>query len=208
VDVARPYGAVSPGITGDVLVTLAGTTRALTGREVARLSRRGSPRGVLSVLDRLVEQGLVDRAEAGRALLYTLNRDHVAAPIVVELAQLRSAVFDRITAASGGWRIPPYHLSVFGSFARGDGDTASDVDLFVVRPAQVEEDDRRWRAQLQGLAESVLRWTGNRASIVELGEDDLVRLRSERPAVVGELAADAIVLAGPPVATLLPESGE
>lgn len=141
-------------------------------------------------------------------MLYTLNRDHVAAPIVVELAQLRSAVFDRITAASGGWQIPPYHLSVFGSFARGDGDTASDVDLFVVRPAQVEEDDRRWRAQLQGLAESVLRWTGNRASIVELGEDDLVRLRSERPAVVGELAADAIVLAGPPVATLLPETGE
>jgi len=75
-DVAHPYTAVCPTLDSDVLSVLAGTTRPLTGREVARMLSRASHSGVLNVLNRLAEHGLVDRQEAGRAFLFTLNREH------------------------------------------------------------------------------------------------------------------------------------
>lgn len=42
------------------------------------MARRGSQRGVLSALERLVDHGLVVREEAGSSFQYTLNRDHLA----------------------------------------------------------------------------------------------------------------------------------
>ncbi len=202
-DLARAHSAVSPGLAGDVLVTLANTTRPLTGREVARIAPRGSARGVQSALDRLVDQGIVERNEAGRALLYTLNRDHVAAPLAVALAQLRATLVDRIRDEIAGWPVAAHQVSLFGSFARGDGGVASDIDLLVVRPAGVSGDDEQWRAQLDALSRRVERWSGNLASIVEIPLPDLARLRRERPPVVGELIADGIVLIGPAIAELL-----
>jgi hypothetical protein len=57
---------------------LAHTARPLTGREIVRLARRGSERGVRLVLHRLVDHELVSAQEAGAATLYVLNREHVA----------------------------------------------------------------------------------------------------------------------------------
>lgn len=73
-DVTRPYTAICPTLDNDVLSVLGGTSRPLTGREVSRLASRKSHTGVRAVLNRLSEHGLVDRTEAGRALLFTLNR--------------------------------------------------------------------------------------------------------------------------------------
>lgn len=203
VDLSRPYSALSPTLDADVLVVLAGTTRPLTGREVARLARRGSQRGVSSVLERLVEQGLVDRQEAGRALLYTLNRGHLAAPAVDILSGLRSELLRRLRASLGAWNIRPLHASLFGSAARGEGDARSDIDLFIVRPDDVDPGDARWRGQLDDLSDQVYRWTGNRAGIAEVSAAEIERLRAWQPRVVGELRSDAVGLFGPDVATLL-----
>lgn len=199
VDVARPYAAVAPGIEGEALVVLAGTTAPLTGRQIARLVRRGTSPSVSAALGRLVEQGLVHRQEAGRAYLHTLNRDHLAAPVVERLAGLRAELLRRLRDRIGRWEPAPLHASMFGSAARADGDTTSDIDLLIVRPRDVDEDDASWRAQLDALGESVLAWTGNHAGIVELGEADLTELRRNPPAILGDLRADAIDLAGLPV---------
>lgn len=203
VDVARPYTAVCPTLDSDVLSVLAGTTRPLTGREVARLLGRVSHSGVLNALNRLVEHGLVDRQEAGRAFLFTLNRDHLAAPAVEVLAGMRTELIDRLRGAIATWASVPVHVSLFGSAARGDGDTRSDIDIFVVRPAGVSEEDRDWRAQLDSLALQVQRWTGNRAGIVEVAENEIPRLRTGARPIVAELRTDAITLAGPEADTLL-----
>lgn len=202
-DVSRPHSALVPTLDGDVLMVLAGTTRPLTGREVARLARRGSQRGVASVLARLVEQGLVRRQEAGRALLYTLNRDHLAAPAVDVLASLRSELLTRLERSLGTWQVPAVHASLFGSAARGDGDTSSDIDLFLVRPADVDPDDPRWREQVDAIAEDVHRWTGNRAGIAEVSAEAIEGLRESQPRVADELRTDAVRLIGPDVASLL-----
>jgi predicted nucleotidyltransferase len=203
VDVARPYTAICPTLDSGVLSVLAGTTRPLTGREIARLVGRSSHSGVLNALDRLVEHGVVDREEAGAALLFTLNREHLAAPAVDLLAQMRSELLNRLRGAVESWEIQPVHVSLFGSAARGEGDSDSDIDLFVVRPKAIDSEDPRWREQLDLLARRVQRWTGNRLGISEVGKSDISRLRKDEPPILDELRADAIAIAGPTATALL-----
>jgi len=202
-DLAQPNTAVCPTLDSGVLAVLAGTNRPLTGREVARLVGRKSHSGVLDVLNRLAEHGLVERQEAGRALLYTLNRDHLAAPAVQFLAGMRGELLSRLRQTVEGWDVAPVHVSLFGSAARGDGDTESDIDLFIVRPSSVSEDDSRWRAQIDRLAAGVLRWTGNHAGIAEVAEPEIDRLERDQPPILAQLRSDAIALIGPEVIELL-----
>jgi predicted nucleotidyltransferase len=202
-NVGRPYTAISPSLDGEVLQTLAGTTMAMTGRQVARLTGRSSHSGVLDVLNRLTDHGLVDRVELNRAFLFSLNREHLAYPAVIALTGMRAALLGRMGQEIGTWQIAPVHLSLFGSAARGDGDADSDIDLFVVRPTAVSEEDPRWREQLDGLAIKIDRWTGNRAAVLEVAEGELVRLATDNPPIVDQLRSDAIVLGGLEISTLL-----
>ncbi len=203
-NVAKPFEAVSSTVDVDVLAILASSTLPRSGRELARRAGRSST-GVQHALDRLVEHGLVSRLEAGRAFLYTLNRDHLLAPAVEQMVEARLELIRRLRGEIDSWRVPPIHASLFGSTARGDGDTGSDIDLFLVRPAEAERDSN-WPEQVDGLAESVRAWTGNNAGIVEVSEDELTGLREDPPPVFGELGRDAIDLAGLPTKSLVGHS--
>lgn len=194
-DVAHPHRTVVPTLDGDVLVALARSTAPMTGREVARLIPQASHVGVKRVLDRLADQGIVLRGQAGSAHLYTLNRRHVAAPAVETLASLRSEMIARLRGEFAGWELQPVHASMFGSAARATGDADSDVDLFVVAPDDAG-DDPRWEPQLDALAEEVEAWTGNRAQLLVVSEHDLRDLREQDEALLGRIRADAIDLAG------------
>jgi predicted nucleotidyltransferase len=201
-DLSQPYAAVCPSLEGPVLDVLAHTTRPLTGREVARLARRGSERGVRLVLHRLVAHGLVTAQEAGPASLFVLNRDHIAASVVEGLMRLRAELIERIRREIEGWESQPAHVSVFGSAARGDGNTGSDVDLLIVRPDAVPEDDPRWREQLHLLAEKIERWSGNHASLHELSPAQLKAAVRRREPIVASLSEQSIALAGASFADL------
>src|SRR5262249_19408370 len=139
---------------------------------------------------------------AGIALLHLYNREHLAAPAVELLADIPSELRRRLRDEIAGWEIAPVHASLFGSAARGDGDTRSDIDIVIVRPADVAEDDPGWRDQLNRLSDRVNVWTGNHAALSEISAADARRLRRERPPVVQELHRDAITLAGPAPAEL------
>lgn len=195
-DLSRPWALIRSPIDMEVMRVLRGTTRPLTGRDVARLVRAGSQPTVNASLRRLSDEGLVHVEEAGNAYLYTFNREHLAAPAVELLADVRAELERRLRDEIAGWRIAPVHLSVFGSAARGDGDTKSDIDIFVVRPRDVPDDDPGWHEQLDGLSDHVLAWTGNHVGLSEVSEADVRRLRRERPPVVVELSRDAIAIAG------------
>jgi predicted nucleotidyltransferase len=202
-DLSRPWALIRSPIDTEVLLVLGGTTRPLTGREVARLVRTGSQPAVNAALRRLAEEGLVWGEEAGNAFLYTLNREHLGTPAVELLLGIRAELERRLRAEIAEWGIAPSHVSIFGSAARGDGDTRSDIDIFVVRPAGVAEDDPGWREQLEQLSDLIHNWTGNHAAISEVSTTDVRRLRRERPPVVDELRRDAITVAGPTPAELL-----
>lgn len=205
-DLSRPYTALCPTLDSAVVTVLAGTTRPLTGREVARIVG-SSQSGAMHVLHRLVEHGLVDRQEAGNALLFALNRDHLAAPAVEIIAAMRTELIGRLRQAIDKWEVAPVHASLFGSAARGDGGTDSDIDLLVIRPQEVAEDDPRWRDQVDRLAGDVSRWTGNQAAVAEVSASSVQQLRRERPSIVSELRADATTLAGLDVSELLGGNG-
>ncbi|MGN6203242.1 MAG: nucleotidyltransferase domain-containing protein [Solirubrobacterales bacterium] len=204
-DLAHPYTALCSPLEGGALSVLAGTTRPMTGREIARLMGRSSHSGVLIALNRLADHGVVEREEAGRALLFTLNREHLVAPAVDVLAHMRTEVIDRLRSEVGAWEIAAAHVSLFGSFARGEGNTESDIDLLVIRPKKVKSENPRWREQLDLLARQVRRWTGNPAGIVEVGKGEIPQLREEAPPILEELRNDAITVVGAETQALLGE---
>jgi predicted nucleotidyltransferase len=207
-DMAVPYASVIAPLHGRVLGVLAGTTRQLTGREVARLAGT-SQSAAQQVLHKLTEHGLLTEEEAGAraAYLYTLNREHLAVEPVLALLRLRSILFDRIRSEVEAWEVVPHHASVFGSAARGDGDTESDIDVFVVRPAEVDEENKQWRSQLDRLSERIGAWTGNHAGIATVSQRDVRRLTRERPPIVRELETDAVVLLGPSIKDMFGRKG-
>lgn len=202
-DMSSPYAVVLSPAEGPILALLAGTTKALSGREVARLSGV-SVNGAWKALRRLAEHGLVREEPAGgNTTLYTLNREHIAMEAITTLTRLRSILVDRLRDRVASWTPSPIHASLYGSAARGDGDTRSDIDLFVVRPMGIDEEDPQWRSQLDELARAAWSWTGNHASIAEMPESELTRLRRERPPVVEDVMRDGITLAGEPASALL-----
>jgi DNA-binding transcriptional ArsR family regulator len=194
-DVSRPFAAVSPGVESDVLVALSGATAQRTGRELARLSGR-SVTGVQYALDRLVEEGLVHRIEAGRSFLYSLNREHLLAPAVEVMSGARWELVRRLRDLIAGWSSQPFHISLFGSAARGRGSAASDIDVLVVRAKDIEAEDPLWQRQLDELAERLWAWTGNRAGIVELEQAAIPKLLEERPPAIEDVVDHGIDLGG------------
>jgi Nucleotidyltransferase domain len=202
-DLGEPYSAVCPTLDGPVLDVLGHTNLPLTGREIARLARRGSERGVRLVLDRLVDYGLVTAQRAGPSWLFALNRDHVAAAAVASLLRLRAELFERIARDIETWPLQPIHASIFGSAARGDGTIRSDIDVLILRPADVVEDDAAWREQVHALAERIHRWSGNHASLAELSPEQLRLAVRREDAFLESVRETAIRLVGPELADVL-----
>ena len=92
---------------------------------------------------------------------------------------------------------------MFGSAARQDGDVDSDIDIFLVRPAGVSDEDATWSEQLHDIGDAILAWTGNHASVIDFPEQDLRQLHDESPPVLADLRRDGIDLAGTPLRELL-----
>lgn len=201
-DLASPINSVIPGVAGVVLQILARTDQSLTGHGIADLAHgRSSRAGVTRVLTHLVASGLVDCRPAGRANLYSLNRDHVAARAIEQLAELRTLALERITTHVASWEIPPTAVWMFGSAARGDGTVESDIDLLVLRPESTEEE--HWTRQTMDLSKMVRAWTGNRCEILEYTERELDTLVSQKDSLVNSLRKDSIVLFGAHVEQIL-----
>lgn len=195
VDVSEPTQAMTPTLDGPVLTVLVRAQQELTGLEVHRLCSRGSVDGVRRVLHRLVDQGVVQARPAGGALLFSLNRDHLAVPAITRLTDLRGELWRRLRELVAGWARPPVHSGVFGSAARGDGDAGSDIDLLVVRPDKLDGEDSEWVAQLDNLRRQVRAWTGNDLQVIELSVRELRRSRTE-PALVAAMVDEIPLTSG------------
>jgi hypothetical protein len=192
-DFAHPLRVVSPTLDGDVLVVLAGADEEFSGRRIHRLLGHGSEPGVRKAVERLVDQGIVARRQAGQAKLYRLNRQHVSAEAVELLVGARSQLIAWLEEAIASWEIPPLCAAMFGSVARNEAGADSDLDLLLVRPLHVQEEEATWQTQLGSLQRSATAWTGNDARIVELGEGELAQAEP----LLAEVAGEGIALFGP-----------
>ncbi|HTR74113.1 MAG TPA: nucleotidyltransferase domain-containing protein [Solirubrobacterales bacterium] len=193
-DFSRPLSVVAPTLDGDVLGVLAGADDEFTGRRIHQVLGRGSEAGVRKAADRLVGQGIVSRRQAGQAKLYSLNRDHLAAPYVVGLRSLKAQLVERLERAVAEWEAPPEALFLFGSVARGEATAESDLDLFVLRPTVIKGGTEVWEEQLSKLERDATVWTGNEARVVEYRHLDLKDLEVRR--IAREALMEGIAIAG------------
>lgn len=204
-DLSKPITAVVPSLEGQVLRVLAHTTAPLTGAAVARLTRTGSTPGVRKTLGRLVGQGLVRATDVGAATAYTANREHLAWPTIERLVrdtdQLRAELYRRLARIVTDRLGDTTALAIFGSVARGDSDAASDIDLLLVVPDDLDQDAED--AVVDELSQRGAAWTGNDVNVyatTRRGLGDLVR-RSDP--MIESWARDAVALAGPELGALL-----
>lgn len=222
-DVSDPTRAVTPTLDGPVLAVLAAAGKPLTVGQVAHEAARGSEIGIRRSLARLVEQGLVRVTLIGRNQVHELNREHVAADVAVLLADLRNTLWERFRAEFKAWKVRPLYACVFGSAARGDGDEASDIDLFLVHPpfpgekksprmspsiksqiadalggfvtSSPEADPApQWERQVDLLRDRVERWTGNALQVVDLSFHEWRHPVQQHRQLMDEIEDDGIEL--------------
>lgn len=199
-DVGRPGALLVPEGTEAVLRALVGTDAPMGVRQVARVAGV-SPNRAGQVLSHCAEHGLVVVEEHGGARLCRLNRSHLAAEMVAALVGLRGRLLSFLRAEIASWAVPPRHASLFGSAARGDGGTGSDLDILVVRREGDAGD--HWEGQLFESGERIFAATGNRAAWFPITTSDLQRAVEAEDPIVPEWQRDASHLAGQRLTTLL-----
>lgn len=196
-DLSLPLRTLIPSLDSDVLAVLAGTESALGATQIARLAARGSRQGVTAVLDRLTEHGLVLAHPTNKGHAYQLNRKHLLAPALLTALEVRTSTLELLVEQASRLDPPALHVSVFGSFARGDGDAGSDIDLLVVTPGGYDPDAPALTTQLRQLEDQVLRATGNRVEPLVMSRQALeVMARAGEP-LMASLSADSLRLHGP-----------
>lgn len=188
----HPLRTITPTIDGDVLRVLARSDAWFTVARIRTLAGSGSPEGIRRVLRRLAEQGVVDTQAAGKAALHRLNREHLAAPAILQLAHLDRELHDRIRAALAGFRVAPRYAVLFGSGARLSMGPESDLDLLLVRDGP---DSDEWSDDIAELTRRIHRWTGNDPRLIDYPRDDIRDAAAGEP-LLRSIADEGIMLTG------------
>ena len=180
-----------PGPRGLLLLALTRLTGRCTGRALAM--QAGVPTATSArILADLVEAGLVEASPAGRATLYCLNREHLGARALSQLAGLRFELVTTMRERIALWDPSPVAGWLFGSTARGDGNRDSDIDLLFVAPDGC--DAAQWRLQLGSLADDVERWTGNQVQMIDHTVSSFLTLDAGRAPLTHALRVEGIEL--------------
>lgn len=195
VDFVRPIEAIVPGAQGRVLAVLAETTSELNLRTIAQLA--GVSQAQASrVLPGLVDLGVVERREVPPASMFRLIPEHVAARALLVIANPTGAVLDEIRRLTGALPRPPLSVIVFGSFARREAGPDSDIDLIVVRPTEIDEDDEAWAESIEGWRGDVRQLTGNPVDVLEVSEVETVTRLVGRSPLWANIRRDGRVVYG------------
>lgn len=192
-ELSRPLAVITPTLDGDILRVLAQADAEFTTGDVHRVLNGPSIRGIQKTLERLTDQGIVSRRPAGRANLYRLNRQHLAAPHVIALAQQRDELLSRLSLEVAQWPRPPILGAMFGSGARGDHAVSSDIDVLLVRTDDGDVDE--WDRHTDTLASLVTAWTGNDCRTLTFTESQICR-RGPREPLLADVVREGIAFHG------------
>jgi DNA-binding transcriptional ArsR family regulator len=195
VDFVRPVEAIVPGAQGRVLAVLAETTAELNLRTIAQLAGVSQAQ-VSRVLPVLVELGVVERREVPPSSLFRLVPEHVASCAIVSLTRSTDTVFDELGHLARALPVPPVTVVVFGSFARREATVDSDLDVVVVRPSGVDEDDEPWASSIEQWRTHARRLTGNRVEVLEVSRDEAASRLAGRSELWADIRRDGRVVHG------------
>lgn len=188
-NLSAPLGDISPGPPGALLQALARLERPVTRRQLAATAGVSAGYGS-KVIEGLISSGLVTEVRAGRASLVALNRLHLAAQSLIALAGLRGELIRRLRESmtewpelSGAW--------LFGSVARGQSRSDSDIDIAIVATG-LESSDLHER--LSQLHTDVAAWTGNELQLVEHSPSSWQALKASGNPLIEQIRTDGIPL--------------
>ena len=196
-DFKNNLSGIFPGSHAMVLEELMRTPRPVSGRQLALqlVDRLGKSR-VFEVLLALTEQGLVTREILGSSHLYSINAKHLCYPLLRSLTQPRELLIALITRQLNRFSPKPEAVVLFGSVAKGTAKPGSDIDLLVIRPNRVKEDDDAWQDQLFRLTLAIQNATGNGLNYLDYSQAEVKRLASSNARLIGEINRHGIVLLG------------
>jgi predicted nucleotidyltransferase len=172
VDFRHPIEAAIPGAQGRVIAVLLGTSGELNLRTIARVAGV-SVAQASRVLPGLVELGMIERREVPPSSLFRLVPEHVATRALLGLADARNVVMIEMGRAAAKIRPAPISVITFGSFARGDSELDSDIDVMIVRPAGIDPDTDQWTQTIERWRNIVSRIAGNRVEILDVDGDSV-----------------------------------
>jgi predicted nucleotidyltransferase len=191
VDLGSPLLDIVPAVRGALLEALARLEQPVTRRQLAAAAGV-APGNASAVIAELIQSGLVNETAAGRSSMVLLNRGHLAAGPVLALASLRGELIRRLRERLTAW--PDLHGAwLFGSVARGDADSDSDVDLLIVAEDLQSPDLHERLSRLQA---DVRSWTGNYLQLVEHSPSSWQKLVRAKNPIVQQIRLDGIALAG------------
>ncbi len=200
-DLRHPLRTVIPSRDWAVLEVLTATQSGLGASQIAHLSHVGSRTGQASILNRLVDHGLVLAEAANLGFVYRFNRDHLLAPAILQIARIRAKLLVRLTAEVEQLVPAPIHASVFGSFARGEATEDGDIDVLLL--AASDHDVEAWDNHVEIIQKQVYLWTGNRCSCLSLSVRRAQQYFDISEPIVANWIRDGVLLSGRPLGRLL-----
>ena len=190
-DLGSPVLDVAPAVRGALLQALARLEQPVTRRQLAAVAGV-APGNASAVIEEFIQSGLVSETIAGRSSMVVLNRNHLAAGPVLALAGLRGELIRRLRERLSEW--PNLRGAwLFGSVARGDADSDSDVDLLIVAE---DLQSSELHERLSRLQADVRSWTGNDLQLVEHSPSSWQKLVRAKNPLVQQIRQDGIALAG------------
>ncbi len=133
---------------------------------------------------------------------FVLARDNGAAQLLLTLADARSMALRQIGEAAMMISPEPVSVIAFGSFARGEADTDSDIDLVVIRADEVDDDDERWSDSIDVWRRQVRTITGNDVEIIEATTSEATRKLRGRSELWRNIEREGVVVHGTAIDTL------
>ena len=194
-DFVRPIEALVPGAQGRLLAVLVETSAELNLRTIAQLADVSQAQAS-RLLPELVNLGVVARREVPPSSLFRLVPEHVAARALLGLAHSADVVLHEIGRLAAALPHPPVSVIVFGSFARREADAESDIDIVVVRPASLDEDDDSWVEALESWRNNVRWLTGNPVEVLEVSADEAATKLAGRGQVWADIRREGRVVHG------------
>lgn len=199
-NLAEPADLVMPHATAALLRVLVRADASFSIRQLARLAEVSAPRAV-EIVNRASERGLILVEQAGRSRMCRFNREHLAANAIIDLVTMRERILLALESEITSWSIQPLHASLFGSAARGDGGTESDIDVLVIRPEEAVEniwDEQKYASGLRLMAK-----IGNSVSWFDISVAELKSASDASEPILSEWKSESVRLFGPLLPDLL-----
>lgn len=198
-DFRSPLKALFPGARSSVLAVLARSPEPLTIRQIAERCDITHP-SVATHVDALEHLGVVHRRIAGRSHLVSLN-DSLTADLVRQIDDLTHRATVAMRQMAEELIDPaPFSVILFGSFVRGSAGPDSDIDVAVIAPPGLADDEH--------FCESIGRWTdrvsallGNPVAELIVGIDDLAA--KQDLALWESIRTEGQVISGKPLQDLM-----